>query len=146
MPAFKVPSQASSGVLIIDPGGAGEDVTCHLRWGSITDDGGDDLDLGTFCDPTASVRTAGRVNFEAEWLNSFSDGTDDGLYDALQPFVGTTVAIEFQPYGAGTEKPKFAFTTYIPYNPVGQFQADQPVIVNTVWGVSDLVYTKSVTP
>jgi hypothetical protein len=144
MPAFKVPSQQSTGVLILDPLGAGADLTCHLRIGAIVDDGGQDLDLGTFCDPTASVRTAGRVNFEAEWLNSFSDGTDDGLYDDLLPFAGTTVAVEFQPYGPGTDKPKFAFETYIPYDPIGSFQADNPVIVNTVWGVTNLVYTKAV--
>lgn len=148
MPTFKVPSAQSSGVLTIAHStvdtGTPKDVTAHLRRGRIVDENGQELDLGTWADPTASQQTAGRKTFDAEWLPSYSDGTDDGLYDDLAPYVGLECDVVWQPFGSGTSYPKWAWTSYVPSNPVGELGADYIAPVNTSWGVNSLVYTQAV--
>lgn len=148
MPALKVPASASSGILTIAEAtvasGTPVDVTTHLRRARITDEAGQELDLGTWADPTASQQTAGRKTFDCEWLPSYSDGTDDGLYDVLLPYVGLTCSIVWQPFGSGSSKPKWEFDSYIPANPVGQLGAEYTEPVNTSWGIADETYTAAV--
>ncbi len=140
MPAYKIPPKAASGVLTID----GQDVTCHMRRVNCAEGAASEQDVGTWCDPGATSSGAATRTLDVEWMNSFADGTDDGLYDILDGLAdGTAKAVVFSPYPGGAAAPSWACNVVIPHAPLGEFVAESPVIVNTSWGVSGFAYTKA---
>lgn len=132
------PPKAATGVLTI----GGVDFTCFLRKAGITDDGGSETDLGTWCDPGASGRSPAKETFEAEFRQSFTDGASatKAFYDAILPLAdGSVQAVVWHPFG--DHGPAFTFNTSIPIAPIGAFQVEQATFVNVAWGVQDKTYT-----
>jgi hypothetical protein len=85
------------------------------------------------------------VTFDAEWLNSFTDGqaATKAFYDELVPLAdGAPQAVVFTPYG--TSGPKWEFTAIINGAPEGRFKAEEANIVTTSWGISGKKYTPAV--
>lgn len=138
MPAFRIPTKQQTGVLTI----GGVDVTCWLRYVDLPDPSTTEIDVGTFCDPQASVQQPGSRSATIEWVNSFTDGTDGGLYDALLPLAdGSEQTFVFQPFGAGTGAPKWEWTSPIFSPPLGQFAPENGIVVSQTFAVNGLTYT-----
>lgn len=136
------PPKAASGVLTI----GGVDFTCFLRAAGITDDGGSETDLGTWCDPGATGRSPAKETFEAEFRQSFTDGASGtkAFYDSLLPLAdGSTQPVVWKPYG--DPGPSFAFNTSITTVPTGTFKVEDATFVNVAWGVAGKVYTPAAT-
>ena len=138
---FKIPPKAQSGVLTIDS----KDVTCFVRKVGIPEGSAPSVDIGTWCDPGAVQTGTATKTLDVEWLNSFKGTTADlGLYDELKALAGSGEKdVVFTPFGSGG--PSWAFKVTVPDAPLGDFTAEQPVIVNTSWGISGLVYTAATT-
>lgn len=140
MAIYKVPRTMASGFITI----GGTDLTTHVR--SVeTDEDQPLIDIGTVNDPSATA--LGRLGREVtiEFLNSFSDGTTDGLYDELDTLAdGTEKAVVFQPYGTGTSYPKWEWNTEIGFAPMGSFTPDEANIVELTIPVRSHAYTKAV--
>lgn len=137
MATFKVPREQASGWLTI----GGVDLTAHVREVDIEEDQ-PTIDLGTVADPSAT--SLGRLGREAtiEFLNSFSDPPDVGLYDELRALAdGTEKAVVFQPYGVGVGFPKWDWTTEIGFAPMGTFAPDEANIPSLTIPIRALSYT-----
>jgi hypothetical protein len=119
------------------------DLTAHVRSVEVEEDQ-PTIDLGTVADPSATA--LGRLGREAtvEFLNSFSDGTTDGLYDLLVALEGTDLAVVFQPFGSGTGFPQWEWTTDIGYAPIGSFEPDAANLPDLTIPIRSLTYTKAV--
>jgi hypothetical protein len=140
MAVFKVPREMASGFLTI----GGVDLTTHVRQVE-TEEDQPTIDLGTVSDPSATA--LGRLGREVtvEFLNSFADGTTDGLYDELDALAdGAEKAVIFQPFGSGTAFPKWEWTTDVGFAPMGSFEPDAANIVSLTLPVRSLAYTKAV--
>lgn len=139
MAVYKVPREMASGFMTI----GATDLTDHIRSVEVEEDQ-PTIDLGVVSDPSATA--LGRLGREVtiEWLNSFSDGTTDGLYDLLDALVGVDLAVVFQPFGSGTSFPKWEWTTDVGYAPMGTFEPDAANIPDLTLPVRAHTYTKAV--
>ena len=136
MPEYRIPSKAQSGILTI----GGVDLTCYVRYVDLPDPSTTEIDLGTFCDPQASVQQPGPRSVTIEWVNSFGDGVDDGLYDQLLPLAdGSDQPVVLMPFG--TPGPSWQWTSQIFAPPLGRFQAEQGVVIAQTYAVNGLTYT-----
>ena len=140
MAIFKIPPAASSGVLLIDT----TDVTCMAKAIDWQEESGTGIDDGDWCEPGRTTPASASRTLSIDWKNSFSDGTDDGLYDILAGLAdGAEHSITFKPW-PGAKAPAFACKVVVPFAPMGKFQPDQPIPVTTSWNVTAFVYTKAV--
>ena len=140
MAVFKVPRELASGFLTID----GVDLTAFIREVDWEEDQ-PTIDIGTVSDPSATAN--GRLGRELtiEFLNSFSDGATDGLYDELTALAdGSEKAAVFSPFGTGADKPHWDFNTEVGFAPLGTFAPDEPNIPALTLPVRALSYTKAV--
>lgn len=140
MATYKVPREMASGFLSI----GGTDLTTHIRSVEVDEDQ-PTIDVGVVADPSATA--LGRLGREVtiEFLNSFSDGTTDGLYDELETLAdGAEKAVVFQPFGSGTSFPQWDWTTDVGYAPIGSFEPDAANIPDMTLPIRALTYTKAV--
>lgn len=140
MATFKVPREMASGFLTI----GGTDLTAIIREVDIEEDQ-PTIDLGTVSDPSATALGRLGREFTIEFLNSFSDGSDDGAYDDLLALAGNTEhAVVFQPFGAGTGFPQWDWNTEVGFAPLGTFAPDEANTPSLTLPIRQLSYTKAV--
>ncbi len=140
MAVFKVPRELASGFITI----GGTDLTDHVRSVEFDEDQ-PTIDIGTVSDPAAT--SLGRIGRECviEFVNSFSDGSTDGIHDELETLAdGTEKAVVFSPFGTGTDKPHWDFNTEIGYAPIGNMTPDEANIFEITIPVRSLTYTAAV--